>query len=362
MSANIRKTAALLLAALLLTGVVSGCTSKEASPSASPDENGTDSGGETWTFTDSAGRQVEIPVNIERVLASGSLAQPFIWPLAADELVSLWDPFTDESLEYVGEQYADMPITGSLYRKGSELNVEEVAALNAQIIIDYGEPKDSIKEDLDNLQELLGIPCVFIDGSMENTPEAYRTLGKLLGREEKAEEIAEYAEGVLARMDTLMSKVEKKTLVCASGTDGLECIAAGSFFDVIWEYMGENVAVADNAQSYWFSTVSMEQLQKWDPEYIFFYTDDGYDISKTDKTWSELTAVKNGDCYLIPASPVDFCVLPSVNRLIGIEWLASVMYPDDIDFDIKDEVIEYYKLFYNCELTDEMYSELMGIE
>lgn len=363
MSANIKKTAALLLAVLFLAGVVSGCGSgKEESLGTSPDESGTDSGTETWTFTDSAGRQVEIPINIERVLASGSLAQPFIWPLAADELVSLWDPFTEESLEYVGAQYADMPITGSLYRKGSELNVEEVASLNAQIIIDYGEPKDSITEDLDNLQELLGIPCVFIDGSMENTPEAYRTLGKLLGREEKAEKIAEFAEDALAKIDTLMDKVEKKKLVCASGTDDLECIAAGSFFDVLWEYIGENVAVADNAQSYWFSTVSMEQLQKWDPDYIFFYTDDGYKISKTDKTWSELTAVKNGNCYLIPSSPVDFCVLPSVNRLIGMEWLASVMYPDDIDFDIKDEVVKYYKLFYNCELTDEMYNDLMGIE
>ena len=43
---------------------------------------------ETRTFVDSAGREVEIPVNIERIIPSGQLAQSFMWPLAADRLVS----------------------------------------------------------------------------------------------------------------------------------------------------------------------------------------------------------------------------------------------------------------------------------
>lgn len=367
MSMITKKSSALALAFLLFLCAFSGCGNKsgsasDTSPAANEASTQPVAQGDTWTFTDSACRQVEIPKNIERVLASGSLAQPFIWPLAADKLVSLWTSFTDEDLKFVGEQYANLPITGSLYRKGSELNVEEVASLNAQIVIDYGEPKESIKEDLDNLQELLGIPCIFIDGSLENAPEAYKTLGKILGREEKAKELAEYSDDVLSKTDALLAKIEKKTLVCASGSDGLECIAAGSFFDAVWEYMGENVAAADNAQAYWFSTVSMEQLQTWNPEYIFFYTDDGCQIARSDKTWSTLKAVENGNCHMIPSSPVDFCVLPSINRLIGMEWLASIMYPEEADLNIKDEVYKYYKLFYNCDLTDEMYGDLMGAE
>lgn len=364
MTMRIKEAAALALTLIFIVCTFSECGSNKTAPSevtaaASEPPAQQASGEDTWVFTDSAGRQVEIPKHIERILASGSLAQPFIWPLAADELVSLWDSFSEEELKFVGEQYANLPITGSLYRKGSELNVEEVACLNAQLVIDYGEPKDSIKEDLDKLQELLGIPCIFIDGSLGNVPEAYRTLGKILGREEKAEELAEYAKNVLSRAGAVLSKIEKKTLVCASGINGLECIASGSFFDAVWEYTGKNVAAADNAQSYWFSAVSMEQLQAWNPEYIFFYTDDGYKISQTDKTWSTLAAVKNGNCHMIPSTPVDFCVLPSVNRLIGVEWLASVMYPEEADWNIKGAVIKYYKLFYNCDLTDEMYNELM---
>lgn len=315
---------------------------------------------ETRTFVDSAGREVEIPANIERIIPSGQLAQSFMWPLAADRLVSLNVAMTEDQLAYVGSQYADLPITGNLYQTGSELNIEEVASLNAQIIIDFGEPKDTIVEDLDNLQKILGIPCIFIEGSFTNTADAYRMLGDLLGEQEEAEEIAAYVENITSTVDGVFENTEKKTLVFANSSDGLGCIAQGTFFDEIWSYMGNNVAVVPDAQMYWFSTVSMEQLQTWDPEFIFFYSKDAYDNAQTDPMWSGLQAVQNGKCYTIPQYPIDFCFSPSVNRYMGIMWLATIMYPDSFDWNLREKVDEYYDLFYHCEMTDELYEKLMG--
>ena len=315
---------------------------------------------ETRTFVDSAGREVEIPVNIERIIPSGQLAQTFMWPLAADRLVSLNTELTEDQLAYLGEQYANLPITGNLYQTGSELNIEEVASLNAQIIIDFGEPKDSIVEDLDNLQTILGIPCIFIEGSFTNTADAYRTLGELLGMQEEAETLATYIENIMDATAAVFENTEKKSVVFANSSDGLGCIAQGTYFDEIWSYMGNNVAVVPDAQMYWFSTVSMEQLQIWDPEYIFFYSQDAYENALTDPMWSGLQAVQSGRCYTIPQYPNDFVFSPSVNRYMGIMWLATIMYPDSFDWDIKEKVYEYYDLFYHCEMTDELYEKLMG--
>lgn len=317
---------------------------------------------ETRAFVDSAGREVEIPVNIERIIPSGQLAQTFMWPLAADRLVSLNAELTEDQLAYLGEQYANLPITGNLYQTGSELNIEEVASLNAQIIIDFGEPKDSIAEDLDNLQMILGIPCIFIEGSFTNTADAYRTLGDLLGMQEEAETLATYVENIMNTADSVFESTEKKSLVFANASDGLGCIAQGTFFDEIWSYMGNNVAVVPDAQMYWFSTVNMEQLQTWDPEYIFFYSQDAYENALTDPMWSGLQAVQNGNCHTIPQYPNDFVFSPSVNRYMGIMWLATIMYPDQFDWDLKEKVYEYYDLFYHCEMTDELYEKLMGAE
>ncbi len=319
-----------------------------------------DSGSDTWIFTDSAGREVEVPKDIQRILPSGSLAQTFMWPLAAERIISTNREYTPEQLVYIGEQYASLPVTGNLYQTGSQLNIEEVASLDAQIILDFGEPKPNITEDLDNLQNLLGVPCVFIEGSFTNTPDAYRTLGKLLNMKDEAEKVAQYIEKIMSKTADVFSKTPKKTLAFVNGADGLGVIARGTYFDEIWTYMGENVAEVADSQMYGFSTVSLEQLQTWDPEFLFFYSEDAYNKAVTDPAWSELQAVKNGNCYTIPQQPIDFCFSPSVNRYLGIMWLGELMYPDEFDWDIKEEIFSYYKMFYHCSMTDTLYDQLMG--
>lgn len=41
-------------------------------------------------------------------------------------------------------------------------------------------------------------------------------------------------------------------------------------------------------------------------------------------------------------------------------WLGQLLYPEYIDYDFQAEITEYYKLFYGCELTDEMYQGLIA--
>jgi len=47
------------------------------------------------------------------------------------------------------------------------LNLEEIANVNPQVIIDIGEPKSSIVEDMDGITEQVGIPAVHITATLE---------------------------------------------------------------------------------------------------------------------------------------------------------------------------------------------------
>ena len=40
-------------------------------------------------------------------------------------------------------------------------------------------------------------------------------------------------------------------------------------------------------------------------------------------------------------------------------WLGDLLYPEYVSYDLQEEVCEYYELFYGCELTEEMYQELV---
>ena len=41
-------------------------------------------------------------------------------------------------------------------------------------------------------------------------------------------------------------------------------------------------------------------------------------------------------------------------------WLGELLYPDYTEYDLQEEITEYYKLFYGCELTDGMYQNLIA--
>ena len=39
--------------------------------------------------------------------------------------------------------------------------------------------------------------------------------------------------------------------------------------------------------------------------------------------------------------------------------LGELLYPEYTNYDLQEEITEYYKLFYGCELTEEMYQALL---
>ena len=51
---------------------------------------------------------------------------------------------------------------------------------------------------------------------------------------------------------------------------------------------------------------------------------------------------------------------PSVQRLLGMTWMAKILYPTAADYDLYTEVSTYFQLFYHCELTQAQYDALVG--
>ena len=76
--------------------------------------------------------------------------------------------------------------------------------------------------------------------------------------------------------------------------------------------------------------------------------------------WNNIKAVKNGKVYEVPIAPYDWINRqPSVNRVIGVRWLANLLYPDIYDVDIKEEIREFFSLFYQYDLSDEEMATLL---
>jgi iron complex transport system substrate-binding protein len=63
----------------------------------------------------------------------------------------------------------------------------------------------------------------------------------------------------------------------------------------------------------------------------------------------------------MPNEPWAWCDRPpGVNRIIGIHWIANLLYPDIYDVDMKEVVKEYFKVMYEVEIDDETVLGLLG--
>ena len=348
-----RFLACLLVLGILLTLAACGGTAAPAS-------------GNTREFTDSTGRTVTVPARITKIAITGPLSQIYILPLAGDMLVGVCNEFSADAAVYLPEEIFSKTEIGQLYGGKGELDLEALLTAAPEVVIDIGEPKDSIGADLTALTEQTGIPFVHIDATVQTAPEAYRTLGKLLGREETAEELATWCETTYAAVSAMMEKVDgsgaRKTLLYCLGDKGTNVIAEGSFHAETINMLSQNLAVVEDVVAKGTGNeVDMEQLLLWDPEIIIFAPDSCYDTIAADPQWQSVSAVANGNYYKTPEGPYGWLSSPpAVQRYLGMLWLGELLYPAYTEYDLQEEVTEYYKLFYSCELTEDMYQALLA--
>ena len=317
--------------------------------------------GETTVFTDDLGREVTLPTQISRLVVSGPLPQIYVYGIAPDMFVGLASKFYDTARGIIPEDRLSLPYFGQLYGS-ADLSIEELAKADPQVIIDMGEPKKGINEDLDGLEAQTTIPAVYIRSTLETAPQAYRRLGELLGRQEQGEEIAAFLEKIYSRTVSIMEKVgdNRKQILYITGEEGHNVLARGSYQAELIDMLADNAAVVDNPVSKGTGNeVTMEQIMLWDPEFIVFAPDSVYDKVKDDATWRLMTAIA-GDQYIrTPQGPHNWLGSPpSVQQYLGLIWLTAVLYPEYCDYDVKADILEFYRLIYHCELTDEQYNTL----
>ena len=352
-----KKTQRLL--ALLLALVMALSLAACGAQSAPVDEN---TAPETRVFTDSVGREVTVPVQIDQVAVSGPMAQIVLFALCPDKLVGISNVWDESAAQYLDTEYYNLPLLGQLYGGKGELNLETLLESGAQVVIDVGEAKGSIVEDLDALQEQTTIPFVHISAALATMDETYTMLGDLLGMPDEAKALADYCRSTYDRALTIADSVEKANLLYITGDAGLNVIAQGAYHAEVIDLLSNNLAVVDEPSSKGTGNeVDMEQILNWNPDVILFAPDSIYDTVAGDAAWQGVTAIQNGAYYEVPMGPYNWMGFPpSVQRLLGMLWMAKVLYPAAADFDLYTEAAQYFKLFYHCDLTREQYDALVA--
>jgi iron complex transport system substrate-binding protein len=314
------------------------------------------------SITDSAGRRVEIPQRISRVLAAGPPASILLYTLAPEQMIGWVRTPSPAEKAYLKESVRELPEYGRLTGRGGTANLENVLKFEPDLIIDIGSIAPTYVSLANNVQEQTKIPYVLLDGAFDKTPEMYRLLGELLGVQDRAEQLARYADETLNGLRTRVAAIpdaERPRVYYGRGVNGLETGLAGSInLEVLERVAAVNVAAVAGTGG--LTKVSIEQVLSWNPDVILALDPAFYQSVASDPLWASVKAVQNKRIYLAPNLPYGwFDAPPGVNRLIGVRWLGAILYPKQFPEKLEETTRQFYKLFYQVDLTDEQIAALL---
>lgn len=302
-------------------------------------------------FIDSANREVAIPKNISKFVPSGTNAQLVLVGFAGDKMVGISKKQAIDVMEKWHSFPKNLPVLGQYYGKSPNFNKEELIKLDPELIIDIGEKKATIVEDLNQIFDNTAIATIFIELTPDTTAKAYRTLGKIFNREEKAEKIAKFFDNEVNVIKNGLDKIatkDRKTFI-QIGNNAQTIDPKNSSHTEAIEFAG-GVNKAPSKQKGTKSkteVLNMEEVYIMNPDMIFAKDKNTYDIITTDARWSKLSAVKNKNVYLVPTGVYSYVTNPpSVNKMLGVYWAAQVMYPKYFKYDISKIEKEFNELVY----------------
>lgn len=330
---------------------------------------------ETRSFTDDLGRTVQIPVTINHISPSGSLAEMNLYCFGADKFATIYFKLTDGMKNYLDPRLFDLPVTGSMFGAKTTMNAEEIISLKKKIgidvIIDVGEPKAKVGSEMDDMQGKTGVPFVFItQNTLDDISPSFIKLGELLGEKDKGDELAKYTSGIVQMYKDNMAKIgdKKVSMIYVTKVDGnaVNLIGNGSYFAEIIDGLANNIAPTAKTGSGSGDQYTMEDIMRMNPDYIIvkgseYLQHDYYNEIMTSDMWKVLPAVKLGHVYEEPVScPHNWVGSPSVsNRLISILWLGNLFYPETFNYNVDEKIIEFYDKFYNDKLSQDELNKIM---
>ncbi len=346
---------ALTFAAAMLTG----CSSNESSSS---------SNAEAQTITDMRGRSVEVPANLERIVAVGCALRPVCYLQAEDMVVGVEASEQEDNVSCAyrhvnHDLFASLPVIGDGGSSGVTINEEALMEAAPQLVI-----CDSLSADeADNLQQKTGIPFVCLDQPETVFDDKYynnlELLGKVLGKEERAADVVNYIKEVdndLEQRSAASENADNDTAYAAGisfrgghGFDGTEAN--------FQPFVACNIDnVADGHGSDGAFTIDLETVSAAQPDYIFMECGNLPLIKENYNTnpayYQALKAVQDGHTYSLIS--YRFYSTNVELALANCYQVGAMVYPDSFsDVNPTDKLDEISEFFLGEKLSSDLAAE-----
>lgn len=235
-------------------------------------------------------------------------------------------------------------------------NVEAIAALKPDLVIQWGRRGDDIVAPLRNA----GLPVALMVGGGSGGTEALarenmRMVAEITGQVPKLAQLLDWRDRVMAEIGETLAKagrVQKpRILHLRAASARLTATGRKSYQHTFIELVGaENVAAELGVES----SVTSEQILAWKPDIILLSSADPEALPQRvydDPLLSRLPAAQQQRIYKTPQGGYIWDSASPENPFTWM-WLANLAHPELFAFDLRQELRQGFRLLYDFELSD----------
>lgn len=329
----------------------------------------------THTVIDYMGNKVEVPDKIERIVIDQiPILSTYMayFEGKAPYLVGFSGSFKETISQTVLKDICpELNEASETVYAQSDLNIEEIIKLKPDVIFYNANNKKHAEILMKS-----GIPAVgfaTIGGGTTADPinrqiEWLRLLEQVFNQPGKMDKFVNNMNSMAKEIEDKIAEVPTEqrpsAIILFKFQKGVLQVAGKGIFGDFWlQRLGvKNAAVGAKG----FAQVNLEQVYDWNPDILFL---NGRGLSKISRDdvlnnkvqgidFSPLKAVTDKKVYRTDLGMWNWFT-PNPDAPLVLGWLAKETYPEKFkDYDLNTTVKEYYKTYYNYELSDEQVEEM----
>ena len=308
-------------------------------------------------FNDDAKRNVALPAHVSRVFAAGAPAEVLLYTLVPEMLVGRNHMPTTASLELMPPAFRSPTPIKKLPDRDDPRYDDELLQLKPDVYIDYGTIDDDYVAALEAISGRTKVPALIFDGRLTAIPTMYRRLGTALGVPDRGEKLAAEAQRLLDKFSNSAASVR---VYLACSRDSLMPCVQGHPFGETAELLGAVNTAGTTAPSP-KRPLTVQEVRLSKPDAIVAASQLSADIMRNDPEWHEVDAVASGRVYFPPDQPFSWGPRPpSVNRLLGVIWMAYALRAKPFDDAFFADVTSAFETFYHFTPTREQIGKLVA--